>query len=907
MLNDGPTDQPVNHPPKEEPKISQFTDSFGTTYSMAKDSFLGGGIEGRVFEGVVVSRGANADPSLTIGSKVAVKQQPLQVSGQTLEAKTEIMQREIDLLVKEGSCYGSKKETVDDTPYMFVAIPKLKGVTLREAMYEIKDGAVDSKKDLTADQKKNICYGLLKDYAAQQMLSIMHVDIKPDNMLIDSTGKIKVIDFGNGYDRDLFTEHPEGFQSPGDLYAAQENYDPSKGRNQLKCSVKADGYAIGILLASVWTKSCYEKDAVTGTGADNGALLARKSLDDILAPNAQKPADMPDDLFTIIRHLAAIDPDARPENIAQADGVANSVELKDIYDAHQRLLNAKAEIKDNIGNNMQALSGGQGKVEAVNYTHLKNLETNMKTLRTINDATKFNQQLQSYAAQKDMPESARQVFKALATESSTPQEKFKKLVRETHGLRNPLAKFTQLFQTMDNLRDIASQYEKIVGDSKMPAKRKERLMKETTAEYNKVLTSLVDSHDPDYMRIVGKTATMDTDPVAKMRIIEENNKNGIPKMIEKSLKEGSLFSQTENRINQIVNSTNDIPTMRNELMKIYADLIRLATHKTPYNEQCKQLTNKLDGMITTLDTLRANEARTLQGNPQMTQPIPHALPAMAPVIIQRKRTFWKQLKDAYKEFKDGNNQVQPPVHTPVQTQAQTTVQTQAPTQAVQTPTQTTTVQPKTKPLPPVQQSPQPQLQANPLFLQQRLNSILSDRNQNLTASTATQKEADVLDIPKSFNPLDFRPKVPPRLARQPQSEFVSKMMGPVIDRLDKLITLHENVKVSNTLSVEERIRAQREKEALFVEIKAFSNILVYLKNNPTLQEGNTAELEKKVSGELKAANDGKQKVAEASGVGDIKNSNYQLSQASSILLNDMLQDLKPKDANIENETRRQLR
>ena len=71
-----------------------------------------------------------------------------------------------------------------------------------------------------------------------------------------------------GYDRDLFAEHPEGFQSPGDLYAAQENYDPNKKREELKCSVKADGYAIGILLASVWTKSCYEKDAVTGTGAD---------------------------------------------------------------------------------------------------------------------------------------------------------------------------------------------------------------------------------------------------------------------------------------------------------------------------------------------------------------------------------------------------------------------------------------------------------------------------------------------------------------------------------------------------------------------------------------------------------------------------------------------------------------
>lgn len=340
-------------------KENRFTDESGTQYEIGE--LLGSGIEGKVFRGKIITLGPNADPRLQVGTEVAIKQQAIstvpthdaseiakkQAEKQARKKETQL-KREFKILSKLGNFFGSATVTEDGKKYMYAAIPLLPGKTLRNTMYEIDNGEVVGRKDLTTEDKNNICYSLLRHYAAQQMLSVLHVDIKPDNIMYNpKTGEAKPLDFGNGYDASIHLVHPEGFQSPGFLYAAPENYDPPQENDNAPpprkpaCSAKADLYAVGIMLASVWSEKdgkprCYEKEAQQGRAEENSTLCARASLDDILGEPPKKPKDMPDDLFTIIRHLTATDPSKRPENIALAAGVDQSARLREIRDSQER-------------------------------------------------------------------------------------------------------------------------------------------------------------------------------------------------------------------------------------------------------------------------------------------------------------------------------------------------------------------------------------------------------------------------------------------------------------------------------------------------------------------------------------------------------------------------------------------
>ncbi len=569
----------------EVPVANRFTDGSGTVYNVG--AFLGGGVEGKTFLGTVVSLGKNADPRLQVGTEVAVKQQPITVTGNAQE-HIDGLNREIAILAKEGSFFGSGQVETQDKPFLLMAIPVIKGKTLRDRLYDIDDNEMDqknsykAKKDISPQDKASWCYQILRDYAAQHMLSLLHVDVKPDNVLVTDDGKVKVIDWGNSWDRDKSEAHPKDFQSPGALYAAPENYDDVMDAKDRKCSLKADEYAIGMMLASMWTQSFYERDADLHAFAGNDALGARLTLNDILGPNAQKPADMPEDLFKIIRHLTAVNPNNRPEGIPFADGLRESTNpiLHEIVQANARLERVAKEVVASINvDDFREMARANGK-------------------KALSD---FDVQVQA---------------------GTQPP--------------NPLANFSLLQDYIDKLRAIASEHA-----STLPA-RKNQIARLEKA-YNDVLGEMINSGNPHFKKIAEKANNLEGTPSAKMQQVLKDYKKIAPEIIQDGLKTASLEGEIYLRLNSILKNEKDPILLRIALADLYTQVKSLSAIDKDHKKQYQPIESHLNKILAKLDNARTMEARKLQGHPP-AQP-------QQTVRARRKRSYMSRARNFIKALR----------------------------------------------------------------------------------------------------------------------------------------------------------------------------------------------------------------------------------------------------------------
>ncbi len=571
---------------KKIPITNQFTDSSGTTYNVGK--LLGQGVEGQTFLGTVVKLGKNADPRLQVGSEVAVKQQSIGGSGNDAQ-KREDLKMEMEILAREGSFFGSGEVPFNDKTYLLMAIPVIKGKTLRDRLYEIDDAEMDQKnsykgrRDVSAQDKASWSYQILRDYAAQHMLGIHHVDEKPDNILVTDDGKVKVIDFGNSYLRDRYEEHPKGFQSPGPLYSAPENYDDTMDAKDRRCTIRASEYAIGIMIASIWTDKVYERDADLHASPGNDALGARKLLEGIIGPNGVKPPDMPDDLFSIIRHLTAVNPTMRPESIVDADGLRSSSNpiLQQIVQAHDRLEAATKEIVTShkvADFREMAKANGKGALE------------------------NFNVQVQS---------------------GTQPP--------------NPLADFEKLQDYMDKLRAIEFEYANTLPARKNQIARLEKA-------YGDVLNEMMNSGNPHFVKIAQTAQTLDAKPTQKMQQVMKDFKKVAPEVIQEGCKKASLEGEVYLRLNNILQNNKDPSSLRMEIAKLYTQVLALRDLDKENKHQYKPVIAHLNKMLTKLDNARTLEARQLQGLPPPAQVQQKVRARLIRSYLRRARSFIKALQ-----------------------------------------------------------------------------------------------------------------------------------------------------------------------------------------------------------------------------------------------------------------------
>lgn len=300
------------------------------TYTVKQE--LGKGVEGRTFRATVDNPKRN---SLNAGEMVALK---VQVPADNPE-KAEARERELRVLEREGSVLAKKlPSSKDQDKRSYMVMPVYPGSNLQKTLYEVSPMGVGDKKTLSAEEKEGLAVSLLHDMFAIQQLGIVHGDLKPDNILAHLESRTaKVIDMGEGF---LAVEGSpyDKFMGPGFIYEAPETYEYNGNVNHLN-SFKTDTYAMGMIVASIFTDANYERDA--RSGQPNSALAARQTMNDVLGNGVQHKQGMPDGLLQVVRSLATTDPNARPANIALADGIANCPQLHAIHEAGQRIAQFK--------------------------------------------------------------------------------------------------------------------------------------------------------------------------------------------------------------------------------------------------------------------------------------------------------------------------------------------------------------------------------------------------------------------------------------------------------------------------------------------------------------------------------------------------------------------------------------
>lgn len=150
-------------------------------------------------------------------------------------------------------------------------------------------------------------------------LGILHRDIKPGNLLIDSTGKLWVADFG------LATiEHDETLTRTGGVVGTAAYMSPEQASDSHRIDGRSDVYSLGATLYELLTLRRYRSDDLTVTTSsgrpDHG----------VESPNRMH-ATVPVDLETIVIKALASDPSDRYQSAhAMADDLRLFIDGREI-------------------------------------------------------------------------------------------------------------------------------------------------------------------------------------------------------------------------------------------------------------------------------------------------------------------------------------------------------------------------------------------------------------------------------------------------------------------------------------------------------------------------------------------------------------------------------------------------
>ena len=92
---------------------------------------------------------------------------------------------------------------------------------------------------------KQICTGL----AAAHEVGIIHGDIKPQNIMVEAGGGLKIMDFGSAHLTD-----DRGMTTPGTVFGTLGYMSPEQARG-LPLDFRSDIYSMGVLLYEIFTGS----------------------------------------------------------------------------------------------------------------------------------------------------------------------------------------------------------------------------------------------------------------------------------------------------------------------------------------------------------------------------------------------------------------------------------------------------------------------------------------------------------------------------------------------------------------------------------------------------------------------------------------------------------------------------
>ena len=143
---------------------------------------------------------------------------------------------------------------------------------------------------------------------------LLHLNIKPTNVLFDSAGRAKLID-GRCYDRDRIGELP--LPTGGQKYLAPEMIDPALGQ----IGPSTDIYCLGFVVLEILLGSAFD-DLFRGVGvdavdADRNWLRWHSARDEPLPALSEQVPDLPPELERVLRRMLNKDPLQRYHSVSE--------------------------------------------------------------------------------------------------------------------------------------------------------------------------------------------------------------------------------------------------------------------------------------------------------------------------------------------------------------------------------------------------------------------------------------------------------------------------------------------------------------------------------------------------------------------------------------------------------------
>ncbi|MDP3219364.1 MAG: serine/threonine-protein kinase, partial [Deltaproteobacteria bacterium] len=199
----------------------------------------------------------------------------------------------VDLLTEVHGARDTEDDAALWTPT--VEDPSARSVT------DVRRRAVPAPLLLDVDKVRSVFRQIAEAIAALHAAGKLHRDIKPSNILVTSSGRAVVLDFG------LVMELTSGAADDNDGLGTVAYMSPEQAQ-YLPLDAASDWYSFGVTLF----------EALTGGLPFDGTpsvVLSKKSTLDAPDPAALSP-DVPRDLTELCARLLARDPAARPDGAA---------------------------------------------------------------------------------------------------------------------------------------------------------------------------------------------------------------------------------------------------------------------------------------------------------------------------------------------------------------------------------------------------------------------------------------------------------------------------------------------------------------------------------------------------------------------------------------------------------------
>jgi serine/threonine protein kinase len=180
-------------------------------------------------------------------------------------------------------------------PAVFLVMEYVEGPTLREV---IRDRA-----PLDVDATLDIIEAILSALGAAHRAGIVHRDVKPENVIIASDGRVKVADFGLAR---ALSSAATITADAGTLLGTVAYLSPEQVQRGI-ADARSDVYAVGIMLFEMLTGT---QPYVSETPIQ---VAFRHVHDQVPAPSSLR-SNLPASIDSLVAHATASDPDQRPRD-----------------------------------------------------------------------------------------------------------------------------------------------------------------------------------------------------------------------------------------------------------------------------------------------------------------------------------------------------------------------------------------------------------------------------------------------------------------------------------------------------------------------------------------------------------------------------------------------------------------